>query len=361
MSQVNDETGNHRPVILSLKCMEKDQINFMATSTPVGSTTNVSAGAAVVTPAPEVATVQPVVAAQPAPILAPPAVVPSPKPRTNPLTEFTDDVMDTSPTNKDLEAKFPGVVLDGLEQFNTQELVGACVRLMSHDFDKDTLHAIMRVCLRLTRTFENAQIFAREGGIRLLLQMKQNSGYAGFTTLATLLIRHVIEEPKTLTLAMENVIFSRTAPNLPTGCKELLYMTRQMSSAISRNSHVFKEVAQQTLRIDVELLKRNQLNEDNRYLLKSLHPTGSKNFILEDQAAAQAVKDLLAALVQPDVPMSNNTAANAAKANNTKVYTSAESRAEQSNRSSESRFTERFVAAAAGQPSTSQGKFVFFL
>lgn len=37
-----------------------------------------------------------------------------------------------------------------------------------------------------------------------------------------------------------------------------------MSSAISRNLLKFKKVAHQILRIDVKILKRNQLNEDNR-------------------------------------------------------------------------------------------------
>lgn len=274
----------------------------------------------------------------------------------------TSNTMDTSePEKDDLESKFPGVVLDGLEQFRTQDLVRACVHLMSHDFDKDTLHAIMRVCLRLTRSFENAEVFAREGGIRLLLQMKQNVGYAGFTTLATLLIRHVIEEPKTLTLAMENVIFSRTLHMLPSGCKELLYMTRQMSSAISRNPNVFKEVAQQILRIDVEILKRNQLNEDNRYLLKSLHPTTSRDFKLEDPVAGQAVKDLLVALVQPDVPMTSQcgscTPSNP-KAGTSK-HPSVESRREQSQSNTEmSRFVETFKRVAAGKSIDSAPKTI---
>lgn len=264
--------------------------------------------------------------------------------------------MDTSePEKDDIESKFPGVILDGLEQFRTDDLVRACVHLMSHDFDKDTLHAIMRVCLRLTRSFGNAEVFAKEGGIRLLLQMKQNVGYAGFTTLATLLIRHVIEEPKTLTLAMENVIYSRTLHMLPSGCKELLYMTRQMSSAISRNPKVFKEVAQQILRIDVEILKRNQLNEDNRYLLKSLHPPNSRDFKLEDPIAGQAVKDLLVALVQPDVPITSpcGSCSTAPKAGSSK-HPTVESRREQSQSSNERRFAETITRSSSSKTTAAE-------
>ncbi|XP_063707232.1 E3 ubiquitin-protein ligase HUWE1 isoform X2 [Culicoides brevitarsis] len=348
MNQVNEETGNHRPVILSLKCMEKDLPIFAPTSSTSVNSSHVGAG--------DSATNAPTAVPAPMPELG--ASEPTSNDASNNpeaaidinVTKIDATKMDTASEEKEtLESKFPNVVLDGLEQFQTKDLVAACVRLMAHDFDKDTLHAIMRVCLRLTRNYENAEVFAKEGGVKLLLQMKQSSGYVGFTTLATLLIRHVIEEPKTLTLAMENAIYSRTLPIHPPGCKELLYMTRQMSSAISRNPAKFKEVAQQILRIDVEILKRNQLNEDNRYLLKSVHPQGTRDFKLEDPTAVQAVKDLLQFLIQPDVPVtrtSNNQTQSGSKSSSSKNYTSIETRAEQSNRSTDNRFDDIFSPIA---------------
>lgn len=349
MSQVNEETGNHRPVILSLKCMEKELPIFAPPILQPGGGAGNGSGDGIRKITGTDLTTATVATVVPQP----------PKDETIMDTTTSTSTAPIAPTseppetsNKETiapESKFPGVVLQGLEQFNTKVLVGACVRLMSHDFDKDTLHAIMRVCLRLTRSFENAEIFAREGGIKLLLQMKQTQGYTGFTTLATLLIRHVIEEPKTLTLAMENVVYSRTLPIFPPGCKELLYMTRQMSSAISRNPSKFKEVAQQILRIDVEILKRNQLNEDNRYLLKSLHPVGGRTFTMEDPVAVEAVKDLLHFLIQPDVPITSSTGAATSSTSKTssKTYNVIESRAEQSNRSTDTRLDDRFQPFAA--------------
>lgn len=357
MNQVNEETGNHRPVILSLKCMEKDLPIFAPSSTShVGGGDSTTTTATTTTSdsgnVPDLGS------------------TPSTEETVNPeasvnITKSETTKMDTNqvpaPTSKEvatLESKFPSVVLQGLEQFHSKDLVGACVRLMSHDFDKDTLHAIMRVCLRLTRLFENAEVFAKEGGVKLLLQMKQSSGYVGFTTLATLLIRHVIEEPKTLTLAMENVIYSRTLPMHPPGCKELLYMTRQMSSATSRNPQKFKEVAQQILRIDVEILKRNQLNEDNRYLLKSLHPQGGRDFKLEDPVAVQTVKDLLQFLIQTDVPITStsSTSPSGSKSSSSKTYNSIEARAEQSNRGTDNRFDDRFGPIAHPRTSSAVSK-----
>lgn len=80
------------------------------------------------------------------------------------------------------------------------------MKLLAIPVDRDALHALMKVCLRLTRDYKNAEVFAREGGVKLLLEMTQMSSFTGCINLSTLLIRHTLEEPRTLRLAMEKVI-----------------------------------------------------------------------------------------------------------------------------------------------------------
>ncbi|KAK4872203.1 hypothetical protein RN001_016327 [Aquatica leii] len=46
-----------------------------------------------------------------------------------------------------------------LTKQQTVDIVRTCVKLMHLQIDKDRLHAIMRICLRLTRDFNNAKIF----------------------------------------------------------------------------------------------------------------------------------------------------------------------------------------------------------
>lgn len=82
----------------------------------------------------------------------------------------------------------------------------ACVGLIGVPTEPDTLHAVMRLCLRLTREHELAKIFALMGGPRMLLQLTEVSAFTGFTSLATLLIRHVLEEGETLRHTMEKVL-----------------------------------------------------------------------------------------------------------------------------------------------------------
>lgn len=196
------------------------------------------------------------------------------------------------------------VKLLGLEEFSTENIVATCVRLMAPRIcvDRDSLHALMMLCVRLTTKYENAEVFAREGGIKLLLEMKQNGGYLRASTLANLLIRHTLEEPRTLAMAMEKVIAARTLQTIPPGYRDLIFMLRRMSSAVARDPDIFKEVARSMLRIDINTLRRGVFSEDNRLIMKSVAPPNTKRTTEkpnENSIAVKVVYDLLQALIVP--------------------------------------------------------------
>ena len=188
-------------------------------------------------------------------------------------------------------------VLQGLDPSMAPSIIRACVRLMAIPVDRDALHAAMKVCLRLTRDYENAGIFVREGGVKLLLEMSQASSFIGCITLSTLLIRHALEEPCTLRLAMEKVIRSRTQGNIPPACKEILFMTRQINSAVCRNPEVYREVCENILRVDIRLLGKE--DDDNRLIVKALPPSHSSVMPMVEKTSISVVKDLLNALIKP--------------------------------------------------------------
>ncbi|XP_014676991.1 PREDICTED: E3 ubiquitin-protein ligase HUWE1-like [Priapulus caudatus] len=96
-------------------------------------------------------------------------------------------------------------VVQGLSSAQKLGITRACVGLISVPPEPDTLHAVMRLCLRLTRERALAKVFASMGGPRLLLQLTEASAFTGFTSLATLLIRHVLEEGETLRHTMEKI------------------------------------------------------------------------------------------------------------------------------------------------------------
>lgn len=169
--------------------------------------------------------------------------------------EIDDSIESDIPAaNNELESK-RNTPIQNLSFDDCASIIRSCVQLLSIPVDRDALHAAMRVCLRLTRDFKLASIFAELGGVRMLLDLTQNSAFNGFLQLCTLIIRHVMEEPTTLSLAMEKVLRSMTQATIPATYKELMYMFRMCSSAICRHPEVFKSTAERLLRVDISLHK----------------------------------------------------------------------------------------------------------
>lgn len=82
------------------------------------------------------------------------------------------------------------------------------MELISKPVDPDTLHAVMQVCVRFTRDYENARLIADMNAVQRLLQLRQVSSFTGFVGLSTMLIRHVLEEPANITAAIERVSYN---------------------------------------------------------------------------------------------------------------------------------------------------------
>ncbi len=71
--------------------------------------------------------------------------------------------------------------------------------------DSDSLHAVLRLTLRLTREHEFALAFAELGGHKMLLSLTQASFFQGVVSLVTLILRHILEDGQTLRHTMEKV------------------------------------------------------------------------------------------------------------------------------------------------------------
>ena len=77
--------------------------------------------------------------------------------------------------------------------------------LISIPVEAETLHAALRLILRLTREHKYALEFAELGGPKLLLSLTQASAFQGFLSLTMLIFRHILEEPASLKYCMEKV------------------------------------------------------------------------------------------------------------------------------------------------------------
>ncbi|XP_018576077.1 E3 ubiquitin-protein ligase HUWE1 isoform X3 [Anoplophora glabripennis] len=239
MLQMNDETGNNRPITMTL----------MSLTHPSCTDVNV--------PVPE-------------------------EPRYADLTEKEEKRC---------------VPVPGLTQNQTREIVRACVRLMQLPIDKDLLHSALQICVRFTRDFEMAKVFVENGGVKCLLKMRQINDFGGFGILATILIRHALEEPNTLKYAMEKVVRGRTLATIPPPYKDLIYLTRQIGGAITRDPEAFDEVASNILRVDINATKGEPA--ETTLPLKVEPPTRNKAPPLEDSISIEVVCDLLDALLKP--------------------------------------------------------------
>lgn len=147
-----------------------------------------------------------------------------------------------------------------------ESLLHACIDFMKYPVDPDALHAMMRVVLRITRSHHYAGVFLDAGGLKNLLKIKHKSGFSGFPTLATLLLRHCMEEPVTLRHTMEKVVRGLVQsggqqnmavfdPNR--GIHDIDYLLRQLGPVAARDPRMFVEVAQKNLRIRVPPPKRS--------------------------------------------------------------------------------------------------------
>ena len=77
--------------------------------------------------------------------------------------------------------------------------------LLGLPIDANTLHAILRLVLRLTREHKFAEMFASLGGPRLLLELNQSQRFQGFFSLVSLILRHILEDERALHYSMEKV------------------------------------------------------------------------------------------------------------------------------------------------------------
>ncbi|XP_037009593.2 E3 ubiquitin-protein ligase HUWE1 isoform X8 [Artibeus jamaicensis] len=157
------------------------------------------------------------------------------------------------------ETKMGDILIQGLTEDMVTVLIRACVSMLGVPVDPDTLHATLRLCLRLTRDHKYAMMFAELKSTRMILNLTQSSGFNGFTPLVTLLLRHIIEDPCTLRHTMEKVVRSAATSGAGSttsgvvsgslGSREINYILRVLGPAACRNPDIFTEVANCCIRI----------------------------------------------------------------------------------------------------------------
>eukprot|EP00092_Neocalanus_flemingeri_P041280 GFUD01044951.1.p1 GENE.GFUD01044951.1~~GFUD01044951.1.p1 ORF type:complete len:4316 (+),score=1501.53 GFUD01044951.1:136-13083(+) len=296
MMQANEETGNRRPLMISLKRDEKDADSAVERRGRWKKEDSIAApGDKKEEEGKEETTVETAVASS-----TETSPVEPEKMETSQTDTEKQETIDSNAA-KSVPPLHTTYKCSGLTPEQSQGLLRAAVGLISVPVEPDALNAILRLCLRLTRTFAQATLFAELGGIKLLLALTQASSFSGFSSLASLLVRHVLEDDHTLKHTMEKIIRSSAATSTAATTKELHYLLRSLAPAACRQMDTFTSVARDILRVDISLLsKRGEPEDDHRLLVKSLPGKASAPAPPLQDVSKSVISDLLDFLVQSD-------------------------------------------------------------
>nr|XP_026689880.1 E3 ubiquitin-protein ligase HUWE1-like [Ciona intestinalis] len=198
---------------------------------------------------------------------------------------FSEETMETDnngkaaePVPTSSEESFSGFIR--LSPVDADKLVHSCTAFVCLPVDADTLHSSMRLLLRLTRNgieggHLRALMFAELGGPAALLRLKFKHGFVGFASLATLLLRHILEEDATLKYSMDKAIHDITVSGAgnascgvtsgSVGARELHYVLRALAPAACQHPDLFSEACKKNMKIVLpSLTSRNvETEEDN--------------------------------------------------------------------------------------------------
>ncbi|KAK2885499.1 hypothetical protein Q8A67_016336 [Cirrhinus molitorella] len=273
MVQVNEETGNRRPVMLTVQ-----RVPRMPKTSKTGGVTDTEREESeqrAKTEETQTDTDSSSVAVEMAP----------PKEETEQKESST-----AAPSTLQDPSGSSGIVVQGLTEDLITVLIRACVSMISVPVDPDTLHATLRLCLRLTRTHHYAMMFAELKSTRMILNLTQSSGFNGFTPLVTLLFRHIIEDPATLRHTMEKVVRSAVTSGAGSttsgvvsgslGSREINYILRVLGPAACRNPECFTETAKSCIRIALPAPRGAGTASDDEF----------ENFRIKGPNAVQLVK-----------------------------------------------------------------------
>ncbi|XP_057852533.2 E3 ubiquitin-protein ligase UPL1 isoform X1 [Cryptomeria japonica] len=120
----------------------------------------------------------------------------------------------------------------------------ACDYLQLH-LPATTVQSVLQLCARLTKSHSMAIKFLERGGLASLLSLPRSSFFPGFDSVAAAIIRHLLEDPQTLQIAME-VEIRQTLINILNrhgGRVSPRTFLTSMAPVISREPTIFMQTA----------------------------------------------------------------------------------------------------------------------
>eukprot|EP00850_Spirogloea_muscicola_P009963 SM000057S18393 [mRNA] locus=s57:350840:368215:- [translate_table: standard] len=140
--------------------------------------------------------------------------------------------------------------LTDAEQWRAMDI---CCRLLKENLPGSVTQAVLQACTRLTKSHAVAVKFLESGGLTALLALPTFSLFPGFETVASAVVRHLLEDPLTLQVAMEAEIRHTLTSTLArqNGRIPLRMFLTVMAPVIGREPSVFMQAAMAVCQVEI--------------------------------------------------------------------------------------------------------------
>lgn len=121
-----------------------------------------------------------------------------------------------------------------------------CVAWLKVRLDSNTLHAVLRSLIGLTRDYKLGVLVAQTGGLQSLLSLRQSDSFPGLHVAVMLIMRHACEDAKTLQYLMESEILGEYELFNTLSLRKFVY---KKCHALARHEESFVAACHNTLEL----------------------------------------------------------------------------------------------------------------
>ncbi|KAK8313240.1 hypothetical protein V6Z12_D01G095700 [Gossypium hirsutum] len=151
----------------------------------------------------------------------------------------------------------------------SQKLLLLACELIKQHVPAMVMQAVLQLCARLTKTHALALQFLENGGLAALFSLPRTCFFPGYDTVASAIIRHLLEDPQTLQTAMELEIRQTLSGSRHAGRVSPRTFLTSMAPVICRDPVVFMKAATAVCQLEssggrpfVVLLKEKEREKD---------------------------------------------------------------------------------------------------
>ncbi|XP_042007781.1 E3 ubiquitin-protein ligase UPL1-like isoform X1 [Salvia splendens] len=152
-----------------------------------------------------------------------------------PADECKDESAKDSPAFEKLLGKPTGY----LTMEESHKVLGIACDLIKRHVPPIIMQAVLQLCARLTKSHALAVQFLESGGMVALFSLPRSCFFPGYDTLASAIVRHLLEDPQTLQTAMELEIRQTLSGSRHGGRILARTFLTSMAPVISRDPEIF--------------------------------------------------------------------------------------------------------------------------